>query len=63
MRQMQKRVENLETRIMPAELRDVHIIGMVLGEGQAAAIARYGHPIAEGDEIIWLVPGMRDEAA
>ncbi len=67
MTQLHKRIERLETKLSPKSGTEVHLIAMELGETEADALARYGRPIAESNHgivnVIFLVPGIRNEAA
>ncbi len=70
--QLRRRVEGLETRLIPPARVEVHIVGVMSGETEAEALARYGRPIEESDRLNLIllvgvapgsVPGSVHEAA
>ena len=55
MRQLHRRVENLEAKVAPAGFQTVHLVGVMPGETEEEACARYGSPISASDGVIFLV--------
>lgn len=53
--QLHKRVEKLEAKVSPMGCKIVHLVGVMQGQSHDEACAAYGSPIADDEDVIFLV--------